>query len=122
MKILLTTIGSLGVIFSLDMSQTAKATTEQNFLPNIHFVRGGGHVGGHDFRGRDEGGGDATAAGRSAADSSAETTADRVHTLDNKGLNDLRNDEGWLGDEGLGGVPGCAEVDANGNCISYQPN
>lgn len=130
MKIFLTTICALGAILSLDLCQTAKATTEQNFLPNIHLVRGGGRAGGHDFEGRDfgrrdegagaEGGGEAASAGHSAMDNAAAAPEDRVHTLDNTGLNTLRNDEG-LGDAGWWNG-GCAAVDANGNCISYQTN
>jgi hypothetical protein len=127
MKFYLTTLCSLGMILLCDAAQAGMATTEQTFLPNIHLVRGGGgHAGRRAFENRDNGAGmERASEGEAAAHSTTDTSsaaADRTHSLDNTPLNNWRNDEGYWGAEGWGGAAGCAETDANGNCISYQTN
>jgi len=126
MKIFFTTAFSLGALFLVDTHQNGRAMAEQNLSPNIHLVRGGGgHVGGRGFEGHHEGaGGEGVpeTASRSAMDTPAATAADRSHTLENRGLNNLRHDEGWGAGAWGDGMAGCAEVDVNGNCINYQGN
>lgn len=131
MQILLTTTMALGALCILETTQPAKATTE-SVSPNIHLVRGGG---GHRPAGHGEEGRNLES--REDADSAAHDVSndhpaaqDRSHTLENN----LRNDAGYgfgagwgtsaileEGDVSVEDLPqGCAEVDAEGNCIRSQ--
>jgi len=133
MKIFITTTLALGALCVLEMNQAAKAALRND--PNFHLTRGGGgHGGGHGFEGhREEGPGEegrGEGYGAGAAGNVGEghpiandhpVAEDRVHTLNNDVRNNEEanrwNDEGW---EGVGGIGGCLQTDANGVCIEPQ--
>lgn len=124
MKSLWTSTLALVAISTFETIQQAKADSIEPPSPYIHLIRGGGHVGGHAER-RGEGRGEGYGANRGEGMGTARDIAsdhpaaeDRIHSLDHN----LRNEEGYGldGDWGMGGGWGCAQVDENGNCISYQ--
>lgn len=123
MKILFISTMVLGTLCIVDMTQPANATTPNN--PNLHFVRGGGHVGREgEFRReepRGEGYGEAHREGSGESHTANPTSTEhpaaveqRLHTLNNEEkVKQNSNKEGWTGIDGGWDTEG---VIGNGDC------